>query len=117
MTGQLDEALRHLREAVRLKPNWPVPLNPMARILFTHPDPKMRNTSEAIALAERAAKLTKYQNATILETLAAAYAAAGQFDRAVTTAEAALELASAAQADKLAIRIRKQLQLYRQAKP
>lgn len=117
MKGQPDEALKHFREAFRLKPNWPAPLNHMAQILATHPDPKIRDSSEAIVLAERAAQLTEYQNASVLDTLAAAYAAAGRFEQAVTTAEAALELASAAKADELVISIRKQLQLYRQAKP
>jgi len=117
MKGEFDEALKHFREAVRLKPNWPALLNHIAQILAKHPDPKIRDSSEAIVLAERAAKLTDYQNAPILETLAAAYAAAGRFEQAVTTAEAALELASAVQADELVIRIRKQLQLYKQSKP
>jgi len=74
MKGELNEGLEHFREAAQLKPNWPVPLNHMARILATHPDPKIRDISEAIVLGERAAKLTKYQNASILETLAGVYA-------------------------------------------
>jgi len=114
--GRFDEALKHFREAMRLRPNWPALLNEAAQILSTHPDPKIRDSSEAIALAERAAKLTGYQSAPILDTLAAAYAAAGRFEQAVATAEAALELASAAKADKLVIQLRKQLQLYKQAK-
>jgi len=117
MNGQLDEAVEHIREAVRLEPNWPTPLNHIAQILVMHPDLKMRDSSEAIALAEQAAKLTKYQNAPILDTLASAYAAAGRFEQAVTTAEAALELASAAQVDELVIRLRKQLQFYKQGRP
>jgi tetratricopeptide (TPR) repeat protein len=117
MTGKLDEAIGHFREAVRLKPDYLAPLNRMARILAMHPEPKLRDPSQAIELAKRAAELTGYKDATILETLAAAYAAAGQFDQAVKTAEAALSLATAAQADELANHIRKQIQLYRQAKP
>jgi tetratricopeptide (TPR) repeat protein len=116
-TGRVDEALKHFREAVRLKTDYLAPLNSMARILVTHPNPKLRDAAQAIELAERAAKLTKYQNPTILDTLSAAYAAAGQFDRAITTAQAALKLASDAQADELANHIRKRLELYRQAKP
>ena len=117
MTGQLDKALEHFREAVRLKPDYLEPLNRMARILAMHPDPKLRDPSQAIEIAKRAAELTGHQDATILETLAAAYASAGQFDQAVTTAEAALKLASATQANELANHIRKKIELYRQAKP
>ena len=70
-----------------------------------------------ISLAERTAKLTEYQDATVLEVLAAGYAAAGQFDQAVATAQAALELALGVQNKELANYIRRKLELYRQAKP
>ena len=114
--GQLNEALKHFREAAALNPNWPAPLNDIARILATHPDPKIQDVTEAVRFAERAAKLTKYQDVTILKTLAEAYAAASQFNRAVTTTQAAITLASAAQADELVNYLQKQLELYKQAK-
>ncbi len=116
VTGRLDEALEHFRKTVRLKPDWPVPLNGMARILATHPDAKVRDPSQAIKLAEHAAELTSYRNATVLDTLAAAYAAAGRFDDAVTTAQNALDLALDA-AGPQAPDIRKRLELYKQRKP
>ena len=117
MTGQLDKAIEHFREAVRLKPDYLEPLNRMARILAMHPDPKLRDPGQAIEIAKRAVELTGHKDAAILETLAAAYAAAGQFDQAVKTAEVALSLATAAQAYELANHIRKKIQIYRQAKP
>jgi len=89
----------------------------MAWILATHPNPEVRNASQAIELAERAAELTKYQNASVLDTLAAAYAAAGQFDRAATTAQTAIALASTAEDDELVNHIRKRLELYKQTRP
>jgi Flp pilus assembly protein TadD len=115
-TGRLDEAITYYRQALHFKPDWPLPLNNIARILITQPDPKKRNPDEAVKAAERAAELTKHGDATILETLAAAYAAAGRFNEAVTAAQAAMELASAAQNKELSNRIRRQLELYRQAK-
>ncbi len=117
MSSQLDESLEHFQEAMRLKPDSPVALNGIAWVLAVHPEPALRDAGRAVELAERAAELTRYQNAHILDTLAAAYASAGQFDRAVTTAQAALELASAAQNDELANSIHKRLELYKQAKP
>ena len=48
--------------------------------------------AEATQLAERLATLTGRRDAYALDVLAAAYAAAGQFDRAVTTLEEALNL-------------------------
>jgi tetratricopeptide (TPR) repeat protein len=110
--GDLSGALEHFKQAARLKPNWPVPLNDAARIMTTHPDAKVRNADEAVRLAERAAALTGYKSISILDTLAFAYAKAGQFDRAVVTAETAVELASGERADRLA----EQLELYKQGK-
>lgn len=113
MAGQFDGALEHFHQAVRLKPDWPDPLNGIAQVLVIHPDAKVRNADEAVGFAERAAELTGHQDASTLDTLAAAYAAAGRFDRAATTAQKAIELASASGAEELVEYLRKQLEIYR----
>lgn len=114
-SGQLNQALRHFEKAFQLQPNWEAPLNGMASILAEHPNSRVRNPQRAIQFAERAAELTQHQSAPILNTLASAQAAASQYDRAVTTAQKALALASASRADKLAEEIRQRLEFYRQA--
>jgi spermidine synthase len=113
MAGQFDDALKHFRRTARLKPDWPEPLNGIAQILVIHPDAGARDADEAVSLAERAATLTEYKDASVLDTLAAAYVAAGRFERAVSTVQAAIELASADGADELAEYLRKQLQIYK----
>ena len=117
MTGRLAEASGHFREAVRLKPDRPAPLNDLAWILATCADADVRDASEAVELAERASELTGHKDAAILDTLAAAYAEAGRFDQAVTTARAAITLAGKVQAKELAEAIGKRLELYRQERP
>jgi tetratricopeptide (TPR) repeat protein len=89
-SGRREESLRHLREAARLAPGSPEALNNAAWYLATDPDSSPAEREEAIRLAERAAALTPGGNPTVLDTLAAAYAAAGRFDDAVATAERAL---------------------------
>ena len=116
MAGQLDGTLEHFREAVHLEPdNWKS-LNGLARILAVHPDPKLRDAKQAITFAKRAVELTMHQEIIPLNTLATAYASAGQLDKAITTAQKTLELASEAKDDDLADQIREQLETYRQAK-
>jgi tetratricopeptide (TPR) repeat protein len=111
--GRRDEALRHFLEAIRLDPYLPKPLAGAARILATHPDPSVRDPAEAVRLAERAAKLSRGQIPRILSTLATAYAAAGQRDRATLTAEQALQRATELGETREAQRIRAQLERYR----
>jgi tetratricopeptide (TPR) repeat protein/mono/diheme cytochrome c family protein len=92
--GNRAASARHFREAVRLAPNNPGYLNGLAWILATTGDPAVRDPKTAVQAAERVAQLTRYGNASVLDTLAAAYAAAGRFDRAIQTIDAALGIAS-----------------------
>ena len=90
--GRLRESLHFLDEALRLKPDWPAPLRGKAWVLATHPDAEVRNESEALRLAQRANEMTEHPAADMLDTLAAAYAAAGQYDRALAAVQQAIEL-------------------------
>ncbi|UCG15971.1 MAG: sulfatase-like hydrolase/transferase [Phycisphaerales bacterium] len=116
-TGQANEALTTFRKVLKLEPDTLEALNGAAWILATCPDAKIRDPAEAVRLAEQASDLAGHKSADVMDTLAAAYASARQFDRAVATAQRALVLATAAAADELASDIRKRLALYRQGKP
>ena len=59
--------------------------------------------------------VTGRNDATALDALAAAYASAGRFDQASTTARAALEVATRTKAEALAARIRARLAAYERA--
>ena len=58
-------------------------LNAMAWFLATWPEEKHRDGKRSITLATKACELTSWKNAAVIDTLAAAYAEAGQFDKAV----------------------------------
>jgi len=68
---------------------------------------------QAVSLAERACQLTGDRVAPYLDTLAAAYAAAGRFKDAVATAQKAIELAKSAGQTQVVSEIEPRLQLYR----
>lgn len=116
--GDVKSALEHLRESIRLRPNLWVAVNNLAWVLATHENPQARNPAEAVELAERACKITHYERPETLDTLAAAYAAAGRFDEAVKIAEKAVELAVLSE-DTITRPddIRRRLRLYRERKP
>jgi len=112
-----DEAVRHYREALRIRPDFPEALNLLAAILATSQNANIRDGPEAVEFAQRACELTYYQPATMVSTLAAAYAEAGRFDEAMAAAQRACDLASASGDQRLWELNWKMLQLYRAHKP
>jgi tetratricopeptide (TPR) repeat protein len=115
MTGARDEAVPHFRAALEARPDWERPMNELAWILATHPDASRRDPAEAVRLSERAVALAGDGQPVLLDTLAAAYAASGDFGRAVTTAERAVGLA-AQRAPGLAAEMSARLALYRKGR-
>jgi Flp pilus assembly protein TadD len=111
------EAIGHYRDALKALPDFPEALNNLAWILAANPDPQVRNGREAVALAERACKLTEYKQPMMVGTLAAAYAETGRFAEAVTTAEKAKTLAEQANQTELAARNHTLLERYRSGQP
>src|SRR5215469_9024006 len=84
---------QQLLNIVANAPDSPRLLDELAWLLATHPDSKFRDGARAIALAERACALTERRAPIMLDTLAAAYAEAGDFPRAITAGEEALKRA------------------------
>lgn len=119
--GDAPAAIAHLRAALRARPEWVPALSDLAWLLATGPGPvgpsgvegAPRGPEEAVRLAERASELTGAREPAVLDVLAAAYAAAGDFPRAIATAEAALTYAPPGVG---AAAIRARLDLYRRGR-
>jgi len=116
LSGRRLEALRHFRSALRLRPEWPEALNSAAWILATETDLTPADRSEAVLLAEKACALAPRPDAALRDTLAAAHAAAGHFDRALQEAQTALALARDAKDGSLVREIEGRIRLYRQGR-
>jgi tetratricopeptide (TPR) repeat protein/mono/diheme cytochrome c family protein len=110
---QLDDALTHYRRALQINPDLPAALVDLAWILATSERAGVRAPAEAVRLATRGVELTGRQDATALDTLALAYAAAGRNDEAIRTGEEAFGLAVAAGERELADLIRQRLDTWR----
>jgi tetratricopeptide (TPR) repeat protein len=115
--GQSKEALAHYRAALEARPDFPEALNNLAWMLATHPNPQIRDSRQALELAERACRLTQYKEALMLGTLGAAYAEAGRFPEAIEAAEKAKALAENADDSETATMNTKLLALYRSGQP
>jgi tetratricopeptide (TPR) repeat protein len=111
--GKTSEAIAHYGRFLQLRPDAVEALNDLAWLLASHEAAEGGDPQRAVRLAERARELSGRENAQCLDTLAAAYAAAGRFADGVETAERAVRLAETAGQTVLANRIRLRLELYR----
>jgi Flp pilus assembly protein TadD len=116
-TGDPRPAVAQLRQALLLKPDQTEALNNLAWILATCSDDQVRDGAEAVRCAARACQLTAFKQASVVGTLAAAYAEAGRFPEAVATAETAVRLATADGDTQFAAVNQQLLMLYRAGKP
>ena len=110
--GDQAGAAVDLRAALSAAPQDAIAANALAWILATSHDPALRNGAQAVVTAELAQR-ARPDDADFLDTLGAAYAAAGRFTEAVAAAERADALASARGDDGLRDRIRERLRHYR----
>ncbi|MEA2735541.1 MAG: protein O-mannosyl-transferase, partial [Humisphaera sp.] len=109
--GDLPGAIAQYRLAVHFDAASPA-RNNLAWILATTPDAGLRNGPEAVRLAASLRAGATGESPEVLDTLAAAYAEAGDFARAVETAQAAADRATKAGNAKLEQEIRARLALY-----
>jgi len=111
--GKLKEAVYHCSEAVRIRPDWTGPMSDLAWYLAVSKGTTIYNPDKAVVLALRACELTNYRKPEILDTLAISYAATGDFDKAVETAQKALGLCQSPEQKTLKKEIENRLALYK----
>jgi arylsulfatase A-like enzyme/Flp pilus assembly protein TadD len=114
--GDIASAVENWKKALEINDKWPGVLNNLAWILATSKDENIRNAQEAIEYGKKACELTEYKNAELLDSLAAAYAATGNFDKAIEIAEKAINVAINLGFDKNAEQARKHLNMYKNGK-
>jgi cell division protein FtsN len=87
--GDLDNALNDYARALKINPFFVDAYNNMAWVLATCVDRRFRDGGRAVRLAQKAVELKP--DVVSLDTLAAAHAAAGNFDAAVDTQKKAIQ--------------------------
>jgi protein O-mannosyl-transferase len=91
--NRFDEACKEYQKAFAVNPDDMTTLNNYAYLLATCPVDSLRSGKKAVEIALRASDASGGKDPNALDTLAAAYAEAGQFDEAVQTARKAIDTA------------------------
>jgi tetratricopeptide (TPR) repeat protein len=113
--GKHSAALGEYRKAEELAPNDAQILNEVAWDRSTSPASGVRDGRAAVQAATKACELTKWNKREYIDTLAAAYAEAGDFAQAAAHQERALSKGFMSRTDRADYE--KRLALYRQRKP
>jgi len=111
--GKYKPAIQNWTKAAELEPNSTGVLNNLAWLLATVNDASVRDADKAVKFALRACELTEHKNPVILDTLAAAYAAAGRFNDAIATAEQAINIVKASGRNDIINEIQNRVELYK----
>ncbi len=111
---EYDKAIADYNEAIRIDPKYARPYNNRAWLWSTCPDAKYRDGKKAVESATKACEMSDGREPYLVGTLAASYAEAGDFAKAVEMQTKAIELQTDAK-EKEDYRTR--LKLYQEKKP
>jgi tetratricopeptide (TPR) repeat protein len=115
--GNVADGVRQWEAALAIKPDWLELLNNLAWIWATSDDEEYRQPKRARRLARRACELTSNLDPSLLDTLAAAYAADFHFEDAVPAARLSIERWTALGNMQSAEQVRRRLELYEKRRP
>lgn len=115
-SGKYAEAADDYRTGIRLEPKSAAAYQATAWMMATCADERFRDPQLAIKAAERAIALREADDYHDQETLAAAYASAGQFDQAVMAQQKAIDILGP-EATRLKPALEDRLKLYQQQRP
>jgi tetratricopeptide (TPR) repeat protein len=114
--GRLEDCVRRMERALEIVPDDPRIPARLAWLLATNPDDRIRDAKRAVKLAARAVELSKGERPEPLDIAAAAYAEAGEWEKAAEAADRAIVLAKKL-APQLAVEIERRRELIANREP
>jgi len=113
--GKWNDALADFKEASALNPKDADAFNAIAWVLAASPEASIRSGTEAVEAGKKACTLSKWKVSYHIDTLAVAFAEAGDFPQAIKYAQQAMQTKGLSDEDQKALQER--LALYRQGQP
>jgi len=114
--GEPQRSAGQYKKASELQPDWMAKFHALAGKLLEAKGVRLPEGQRALELATELCQASAYRNPQFLETLAAAYAATGQREKAWQTSQKAIELATASGQKALAEQIRERGKSYQDSR-
>ncbi|MDB6027681.1 MAG: ogt [Verrucomicrobiales bacterium] len=115
--NRIDDAVSEFRETLKLEPDNSFALQNLGWIEATSKHAHLRNPEHALQVAKRGVEVSKREDPWQLDTFAAALAANGKFDEAITTQEEAVAVARRKNDSNAVADMEQRLGLYRIRQP
>jgi tetratricopeptide (TPR) repeat protein len=115
--GQYDKTISDLEKALEINPKNADTNNNLAWVLATAKVSAFRDGKKAVELALKACELADWKNLGYLDTLAAAYARAGDFENAVKWQEKVIGSPEVPKQADLQAELQERLKFYKEHKP
>jgi Tfp pilus assembly protein PilF len=115
--GDVRAGIEQWEISLQLNPDDGNALNNLAWVLATYPADAVRDGKRAVELALKATTLPGGEVPIVLRTLAAAYAESGDFSKAISTVQHAIDLASAQNNSSLLATVQHEIKLYQARTP
>jgi tetratricopeptide (TPR) repeat protein len=115
MTSQFDKAVDDFHKSIQINPASDEAYNNLAWLRATCPVESFRNGKEAVEDATKACELTHWKRSDWIDTLAAAYAEAGDFEEAIKYQKQAMNMKEVTENDFK--NMQRNLSLYEQNRP
>jgi serine/threonine-protein kinase len=112
-----EDARKALESAIHVDPSDTTSMNDLAWLLATAPEPRVRNPHRAVSLAQKCCGLSHWTNAYSIDTLAAAYAAAGNFGQAIRYQQLAMQALNKSERSEQLAAMQDRLKLYSNRQP
>jgi tetratricopeptide (TPR) repeat protein len=114
ITGQYERAIADYNEAIRINPVYSGAYASLAQLQATCPDDRYRDGKKALQNAKQACEQSGWKTGDALDSLAAAYAETGDFEKARQYEAKAIELVNT---ERMKNKYRSRLELYKANKP
>ena len=114
---RIREGVEEWEKVLAIQPENGNAMSNLAWVFATSPDDSIRDAGKAVHLAQEAMRISNRRIPLLFRTLAAAYAEAGDFSKAIQTAQEGIEVANSQGNPNLATELQGNISLYQEQRP